>query len=235
MTLTFHAKFGACALVIASMLLLPCRMPAGLKWEKSEITISMAADQDSTTIAFPFKNTGTDSVAIMSVEVSCSCLKFDPVNGEYKPGEGGVLNLQYQKGIGGNAMAYKITVHTTDQETPVTTLMVNVAANDDFQIDPSSAGWQVGAESGTRELLFRDVKNTGARPVAVYSTSANFTAAIEPRKAPGEWTIKVTSHSTEKAGGAYIYIDVAFPDGKIEKTRVLAAIIDPNSKKISIR
>jgi len=230
---TLRLTLAACA--TALLLLFPCRMAAGVTWEKIEAAISMTAEQRSATIAFPFKNTGTDSVAIMSVEVSCPCLKHDPLKSEYKPGESGVLNLQYQKGISSNAVSYKITIHTTDPETPVGTLMVHVAANDNFQIDPGGAGWQAGTEPGARELLFRDVKHTGVKPVAVYSTSANFKAEIEPRQAIGEWTIKVTANSTEKAGGAYIYIDVAFPDGKVEKTRVLAAIIDPNSKRVTIR
>jgi hypothetical protein len=235
MNVSFHIKPAIRVLAIAFMLVLPFRLAAGLQWEQNKITINMPDGQDSAKLAFPFKNTGTDSVGIMSVEVSCSCLKFDPINGEYKPGESGVLNLWYQKGMRSNAVSYKITVHTTDPETPVHTLMVTVAANDNFQIDPASAGWPVGSESGTRELLFRDMKNIGVKPVAAYSTSANFNAEIEPRQMPGEYAIKVTPNSTEKAGGAYIYIDVAFPDGKVEKTRVLAAIIDPNSKRISIR
>ena len=233
MTFSSFIKLAVCATAI--LLFLPCRMPAGLQWEKNEITVNMTADQDTAQIAFPFKNTGTESVAVMSVETSCSCLKFDSINKEYKPGEEGTLNLHYHGGVRSSAMSYKVTVHSTDSEKPVTTLMVNVAASTSFQIDPSSAGWQAGSPVGTRELLFRDVKNIGAKPVAAYSTSNNFKVEIASRQAPGEYAIKVTPMSTEVPGGAYIYIDVAFPDGKTEKTRVLAAIIDPNSKKVLIK
>jgi len=231
-----HALFiksAACATAI--LLLFPSRTPAGLQWEQTEITVNMPDGQDTAQIAFPFKNTGAQSVAIMSVEVSCSCLKFDPINKEYAPGEGGTLNLHYHGGVRSNAMAYKVTVRDTDTEKPVTTLMVNVAASTSFQIDPGSAGWQAGTPAATRELLFRDVKNIGAKPVAAYSTNENFTVEITPRHAPGEYAIKVTPKSTDVPGGAYIYIDVAYPDGKTEKTKVLAAILDPNSKKVLIK
>jgi hypothetical protein len=210
-------------------------MAAALQWDQKEITINMAAEQDSAKIAFPFKNTGKESVGIMSVDVSCPCLKFDPINGEYKAGTEGVLNLQYLKGSRGGSMSYRVNVHTTDPDNPVMELKVNVDIAENFMMAPDHVFWMLGSPAGAKEIHFRDVKKTGVKPVVVYSTGKNFKAEIVPGAAAGEYAIKVTAVSTETAGGAYIYIDVASAGGEIEKARVMVAIRDPLSKKISVR
>jgi hypothetical protein len=233
MTCTTRVKLAIGALALLSVL--SCRMAAALQWEQKEMTINMTAEQDSAKIAFPFKNTGKESVGIMSVDVSCPCLKFDPVDGEYKAGAGGVLSLQYLKGSRGGSMSYKINVRTTDPENPVAELKVNVAIAENFLMAPGHVFWMLGSPAGTKEIHFRDVKKTGVKPVVVYSTSKNFKAEIVPGAATGEYAIKVTAVSTETAGGAYIYIDVASSEGEIEKAKVMVAVRDPLSKKISVR
>jgi hypothetical protein len=229
MTRITRVKLAACALALLSVL--SYRLAAALQWEQKEITVNMAAEQDSEKIAFPFKNTGKESVGIMSVDVSCPCLKFEPINGEYKAGTGGVLNLQYLKGSRGGSMAYKVKVHTTDPDNPVMELKVNIAIAENFMMAPGHLFWMLGSPAGTKEIHFRDIKKTGVKPVVVYSTSKNFKAAIEPRAAAGEYAIKVTAVSTETAGSAYIYIDVASPKGEIDKAKVMVAVRDPLSKR----
>jgi hypothetical protein len=220
---------------LAFLAVLPSRIFGGLEWEQTEITVNMTGEQDSAKIVFPFKNTGVASVGIIAVDASCPCLKFAPIDGEYQPGAGGVLDIQYLRGSRGGSMSYKVNVHTTDPENPVTEFKVNVAIAENFLIAPGHVFWALGSPAGAKEIHFRDVRKTGVRPVAVYSTSTNFQAEIEPRAAAGEYAIKVTAVSTQKAGGAYVYIDVASPEGEIEKTRVMVAVRDPLSKKISVR
>jgi hypothetical protein len=208
---------------------------AGLEWKYKEFSIEVPSHQGEVEVSFPFKVTGTVSVGIISLDASCSCLTPSHVIGEHKPGAEGVLKVRYAAGNNMGTSMEKITVHSTDPDSPKTELRLIVYAPLTYRIEPRYAFWELGSPADTKDLYFLDAAGKGLKPLTAYSTSTNFSASIIPQDTARRYVIRIRPVSTEKPIGAHIYIDVDMGDGQIEKTRIVAAVKDPNEKTIKIR
>ncbi|WP_161554686.1 DUF1573 domain-containing protein [Ereboglobus luteus] len=208
---------------------------AEIQWDPKEQSITLAVNQQQADIQFAFKNNGGQPIAILSAVSSCSCLKLSEIEKDYQPGEEGVLAARYTRTNRAGPQSYKITITTTDTENPTVTLRVNVASTTSYVVTPSSAHWIMGSQAGSKALLFRDIKQAGVRPTAVFSTDPNFTAEIGEPNTDGAYPIVITAISTEKATAGFIYIDVTAEDGTVEKARIVAAVRDPNSQRVIVR
>lgn len=213
-----------------------CPLFAEIQWDPMEQSITLAVNQQQADIKFIFKNNGAEPIAILSAVPSCSCLKLSTMEKEaYQPGEEGVLEARYTRTSRAGPQNYKITVTTTDPQNPTVTLRVNVASTTNYVVTPSNAHWVMGAQSGSKVLLFRDIRQAGVRPTAVFSTDPNFVAEIQSKNDDGAYPIVITAISTEKVTAGFIYIDVTAEDGTVEKARIVAAVKDPNSQRVIVR
>jgi hypothetical protein len=221
--------------LLAMFLTSLCPALADLQWEHKDQTITLGVNQPHTKLMFPFTNTGSQSVAILSVVPSCTCLKIFPIEEEIQPGATGMLEVQYLRTNRTGPLNYRITVQTTDPQNPTVELMVRVAGTDNYTIVPGRLHWIMGAQAGTKEVLFKDVKNSGLKPTSAFCTDPNFTVEIKPVNDKGAYPIAVTAFSTEKAAAGFVHIDVTAEDGTVEKTRIIAAVRDPDSSRIIVR
>lgn len=227
-----NAKIAA---VLTASLAMFSPLLAQIQWEHKDQTITLGVNQPHTKIIFPFTNIGGEPLGILSVVPSCGCLQLSAIEKEYQPGEAGVLEVQYVRTNETGPVNYKITVHTTDQQNPTVDLMVRIASTSDYVITPPTLHWMMGAQVKIKGTLFKDVKNLGLIPTSAFSTNANFTVEIKPVNPDGTYPIIITALSTEEATAGFIYVDVTAPDGTVEKTRIIAAVRDPNSSKIIVR
>ena len=208
----------------------------GIEWKQKDISVEVKPGQGAIETAFEFSVTGNEPVAVISTKTSCGCVTLSDITGEHKPGTQGVLKARYvPRSGGGGTTAEKITVTTTDPAAPEIELRLLAYAPLTYRIEPRQVFWNTGAEPAARDVQFTDAAGRGCKPVFVYSTSMNFTAAlIPPDGKSSKYIIRITPVSTTEAGGAHIFLDIDMGDGTIEKARILAAIRDQNDTKIKM-
>ena len=208
----------------------------GIEWKYKELPIEIPRGQSSIEVSFPFTITGGEAVAIISTKTSCPCVTVSAPTDELKPGSGGVLKVQYVPREGGaGTMVEKITVQTTDTKAPEVELRLLAYSPQSYRIEPRHAFWNIGVDPVAKDLMFIDIAGKGYKPVAIYSTSVNFTATLVPPEGKStRYTIRIKPVSTMEAGGAHVYLDVDMGDGTIEKRSILAAIRDQSDPKIKM-
>ena len=209
---------------------------AGIDWKTKEVSIDVKSGQSAVEVQFPFTVTGTESVGIISIKTSCGCVLVDPIKDALTPGTEGGLKARYTpKGNGAGTTIEKITVNTTDANASSVELRLLVYAPLTYRINPNYAVWNVGAAPDAKDVYFINVVDKVYKPVAVYSTSADFTATLIPPDGKAtRYVIRIKPVSTKEAHGAFVYLDVDMGDGTIEKRKIMVAIRDPNNPKIKI-
>jgi len=209
----------------------------GIDWKYKEQSIEAQQGQGSVEAAFPFSVTGDESISIISVKTTGSCLTVDSVSGEYKPGTEGVLKIHYTpKDTIVGTIAERVTVETTDPKTPRVDLMLMIYFPLTYRIEPGHLFWKVGGDPNAKDIYFIDINGKGYKPAAIYSSSVNFTATlIPPEGRETRYIIRIKPVSTDKTDGAYVYLDVDMGDGTIEKRGIVAAIRDPNDPTTKMR
>ena len=208
---------------------------AGIVWKTKEVSIEVKAGQGPVEVQFPFVITGSEAVGVVSTKASSDCIAVDPIADELKPGTQGVLKARYTPGNGAGTTVEKITVNTTDAKASSVELRLLVYTLLTYRIDPNYAIWKVNDTPDAKNVYFINVAGKGYKPVAVYSTSPNFTATlIPPEGRATRYVIKIKPVSTKEAHGAFVYVDVDMGDGTIEKRKIIAAIHDSKDAKIQI-
>ena len=208
----------------------------GIEWKRKEVSIEVKPGQGVAEAAFEFSVTGNESVAVISMKTSCGCVTLSDIVGEHKPGEQGALKIRYvpRGGAAGNTVE-KISVHTTDPETPEVELRLLVYSSASYRIEPRQVFWNIGSEPDAKDVYFIDVTGKGCKPVVVYSSSEKFTATlIAPEGKSTRHIIRIKPVSTTEAGGAHVFLDIDIGDGAIEKVRILASIRNQNNSKIKM-
>ena len=61
-------------ILVCFLLSLPLTTFAQITFKDKEIEITARADQEKVTFVFPFKNSGNETVEIINVNLTCSCL-----------------------------------------------------------------------------------------------------------------------------------------------------------------
>jgi len=209
----------------------------GIEWKTRELAIEIQKGQGPVEVDFPFTITGAESVGVISTKPSCACVTVDSaVLGEHKPGTEGTLKVRYTPSDNSaGTIAERITVETTDPNAPKIDLQLMIHLPLTYRIEPKYAFWNMGEDPEAKDLYFIDITGKGYKPVAIYSTSVNFTATLIPPEGKAtRYIIRIKPVSTMEAGGARVYLDVDTGDGTIEKRGILAAIRDPKNPQIKI-
>jgi hypothetical protein len=214
---------------LALLLLLSNFARAGLQWNTTAVLLETKRGDEFADAAFPFKNTGTDSVWITSVDTSCSCLTPNQVIGVYKPGQSGTVTVRYKVGARSGTMTETVTVHTSDPAAQTVSLDLTVYVPITYRLEPTMLLWDTGAPAIPHDAYFYDLRGTGMKPVFVYSPNTNFTATVVPQPEMHRYAIHVVPVSTDNEDATRIYIDVDVGGGKIQKTKIIVAVRTPGS------
>jgi hypothetical protein len=93
-------------------------LPAGLRWDATEVDHEVPGGAGPLRIPFVFKVEGDRPVRILKVDSECGCMVAELDKRQYAPGETGRINATFTPGQRQGLLEKRILVHADDQAAP---------------------------------------------------------------------------------------------------------------------
>jgi hypothetical protein len=210
-------------------LALAATSPASLVFEKTEIDLKPAIGAAKVDAVFNYENKGETPVHIKSVKPSCGCTTAALAKNDVAPGEKGSITATFNIGDRNGVQVKTITVETDDPKAPQTVLTFKADIAQLLELQPTLVFWQGGEAAQPKTIIAKAGKGQTITKLDVTSSTADFTAKVEPGAAPGEFKIQVQPKDTTKPLNATLTIK---PDTKPEKPYfVTARVMPPGTAK----
>lgn len=101
------------------MILFAAEIPAELKWEKEHIRLKAHPLQEVMQGSFSYVNSGSDAIEIVKIDSSCGCLVPQSGKRVVKPGEKGVLDVEFSlRGRSGTQKKYILVSTSANPKVP---------------------------------------------------------------------------------------------------------------------
>src|SRR5580658_5687205 len=92
----------------------------GLVWDRLNIDVAAQPGQRVVSVSFPFRNSESGPVTLVSIETSCRCLSADVPKMRYGPGEKGAVGVDFTVGNQTGVQDKSVIITTDDvREKPV--------------------------------------------------------------------------------------------------------------------
>jgi hypothetical protein len=210
--------FGAlCFLFAASA-------PAALVFEKTEIDLNPDMGASKVDAVFKYENKGTTPIHIKSVKPSCGCTTAALAKNDVAPGEKGTITATFNIGDRTGVQVKTVTVDTDDVSAPQTVLTFKANIAQLLELQPTFVFWQSDEPAQPKTIVAKTAKGMTVKKVDVTSSSADFTAKVEPGSTAGEFKILVQPKNTTTPLNATLTIK---PDAVPAKTYYAAARVMP--------
>jgi hypothetical protein len=176
---------------------------AALRWTSTEFAGATQPLQHTLDVAFAFKNTGTQPVAIREVQVNCDCMTASADKQIYQPGEAGVISARFSVGDRVGVYQRSITV-VTDDGTPPQRLNVQIDVPELAAVTPRVLNWSTGvaAEEKPVEVTVTDAIQINFSEIFVSAEA--FRARVETLEPGRRYRMWVKPVSTAEAASAAI-------------------------------
>lgn len=197
---------------------------ASLVFEKTEIDLKPEIGAAKVDAVFNYQNKGDTPVHIKAVKPSCGCTTAALAKADVAPGEKGSITATFNIGDRNGIQVKTITVETDDPKTPQTVLTFKADIAQLLEIQPTFVFWQASEDAQPKTIIARAGKGVTVNKLDVISSSADFTAKVEPGAAAGEFKIQIQPKATTKPVNATLTIK---PDSKPEKVYYAAARVMP--------
>lgn len=201
---------------------------AALVWDKMELELQPALGAPNAVGVFKYENKGDKPVHFKAVKPSCGCTTAALPSNDVAPGEKGEITATFNIGDRTGLQTKTITVETDDAQSPTTilTLKANIAQLLDLQ--PAFVFWKAGEEAKPKIIMAKAGKGVTIKNVEVTSSSADFTAKVEPGPGAGEFKINVQPKDTARQLNATLTIK---PDVTPAKVYYASARVLPDTGK----
>lgn len=142
-----------------AILLLALAQPAfatEIEWESTVESVKPAADAESHTFPFQFRNTGTEPIRVVAALPTCECTTthFDP--GPVPPGETGIitatLHFEYRVGL----VEKGVTVYFDRNPKAAHELIIKAELPEYYTLEPAKLTWPIQGEQRVR-LTFPEI------------------------------------------------------------------------------
>lgn len=150
---------------------------ASLEFEHLSVEGVVAAGEKKFPFAFPFVNTGPDSVQIKDIKSSCGCTvaKLDKMS--YEPGETGVIKGEFSVGNRQGEHTNTIRIFTNSPEQQEVLLKVQVSIPQLVSLKPGLLLWRLNSEPIAKAVTVIPSKELGVTILDAEVESEDF--AIE--------------------------------------------------------
>jgi hypothetical protein len=194
---------------------------ADLRWDATETTLRLPAEDLTGRARFTFVNDGTDAIDIARVEPGCGCTAALPAKTHIEPGEKGEIPVEFHRGHREGTARIPINVYVAKREVP-TVLQLVVEMEDVLNITPRFVFWQPGEARTAKSMRLTITRNHDVEIVDVSCGNARFTAQLEPYgTATGQYNIVVVPPPLD---ALYSTINVRTRIGKDKVERVFSLL-----------
>jgi hypothetical protein len=195
---------------------------ASLSWEKTELELKPAIGAPTAVGVFKYENKGDKPVHFNAVRPQCGCTTAALAKNDVAPGEKGEITATFNIGERTGLQTKTITVETDDPKTPTTVLTLKATIAQVLELEPGNVTWESGEAAKPKTILAKAGKDVTVKNIEVTSSSADFTAKVEPGSGPGEFKINVQPKDTAKAVNATLTVK---PDTAVTPPKVYYASV----------
>lgn len=127
---------------------------AELTLEQSAVDLGTISDEEPKTVKVGFKNSGTGTLTISDLKGSCGCTVPQLQKKDYKPGEGGVIEITFNPHGKRDAQHTTVTITSNDRVKPNASVAINSVVRPNVMWDPQVVAFnQVGKGKGGKQVL----------------------------------------------------------------------------------
>lgn len=220
MTRPRRLTLAACAIVFLANL--PPAAHAELAWTSQTFNGSLPPGRESLTARFEFKNKGKQPVRVTEIITSCGCTNGQVDLPLYKPGQSGVLTVDFaaQGSSGPVEQTLFVTTDEPDREPYPITLKIDIA--DWLVLTPRLLSWPLNSPATAQSARLTLDPAAGATLLRAASSDQTFSVRLVPGTAPDAATtrVEVTPASTAQPARAIINLTFRLADAT-EITRTI--------------
>lgn len=171
------------------------RVPA-LDWPTTAVEFRPNESQKEVVAAFPFKNTGSVPVQIISIVPSCDCLSIKLAKETIAPGEAGEMRVGFA--LDGRSGRQERTIMVTSDDAPdlPTMLRLSVELPEPVAISPKFLYWRIGELAEEKAITITVSDSAKLKLGDVMCPEASFTVRLEPGNGGGRYRVLIQPAST---------------------------------------
>ncbi len=205
---------------------------AALSWEKTELELKPAVGAATAVGVFKYENKGDKPVHFNAVRPACGCTTAALAKNDVAPGEKGEITATLNIGDRTGLQTKTITVETDDPKTPTTVLTLKAMIAQAIELEPGFVVWEANEPAKPKTILAKANKDVTVKNIEVASSSADFTAKVEPGSGPGEFKISVQPKDTAKPLNATLTLTPVPATSPVKPYYVQARINPPGTATV---
>jgi hypothetical protein len=181
-----------------------------LQWDHQELEFHPSVQESNTVARFTFKNTGTNTITIASIQASCGCTTATTEKTSYTPGEKGdiVATFTFEGRIG--LQEKTLLIQTDELNNSLHLLKLKVFIPELLKLTPSLVFWRSGDDPSEKIVSVVVNHNKPIRILKVVSDTPQFVANFEVLKEGQEYRISIKPTDTKTSATGSILIETDF-------------------------
>jgi hypothetical protein len=188
------------------------QLNASLSWPSEIIDLSLPPESKAAHASFPFKNSGTTRVVILSIDTSCSCTKAVTKATIYQPGESGTVDVDLAIEQSSGIQQGEATVRTDDPNAPSARLVLRAHISSYLVCKPTLIYWRGDPTQLHRTIECQAGTSHPIHFVSVSSQMPGIQTTYVPSSDPQSFSIDVDIHPELAKGRGIILITIAIDE-----------------------
>ncbi|RYD48516.1 MAG: DUF1573 domain-containing protein [Verrucomicrobiaceae bacterium] len=191
-----------------------------LKFEQSKKEITVAIDQKSATIDFPFKNESSDDVVIEKNASDCPCAAVGVKDSKltYKPGESGTVRIVFDLGKVPETADKVVSIYLKgdSEDHPSIKLSSRIIVPVVVELEPRSVIWDIGSKPEPKTVKVTINDSEPVKILSMASSDPNFKQELKTIEEGKKYEVVITPTSTKEAGMGVLQVET---DSKSDNRR----------------
>jgi hypothetical protein len=182
-----------------------------LKFEESKKEITVANDQKSVTVDFPFKNESPDDVVIEKNASDCPCAAVGVKDSKlaYNPGESGTIRIVFNLGKVPETADKLVSIYLKgdSEERPSIKLTTRIVVPVIVDIEPKSVTWAVGDKPEPKTITVTMNDSEPVKILSLNSSDPRFKPELKTIEEGKKYQVVITPTSTEGVGMGMLRVE----------------------------
>lgn len=197
---------------------------ANLVFEAETVSEKAAFGAPTVTGTFVFKNSGTETIRIVSTRSSCGCTVPELPKDTIEPGEVGELKAVYKTSGRRGKQSSTITLET--DQTPRTrySLKLEVEIPSVTSIEPKLLRWDTRDDRSGKSAAIHIAPESGFKLSETVETPLGIDCTIEPDGTPGHYQVTFTPEKNAPTGLSHAKLSLLSNNGETLTERIYLVI-----------
>jgi hypothetical protein len=191
-----------------------------LKFEATAKEITVATDQKSATVDFPFKNESASDVVIEKHDSDCPCAAVGVKDSKlaYKPGESGTIRIVFNLGKVPETADKFVSIHLKGDRAdhPSIKLTTRIVVPVVVELEPRSVIWEVGDKLEPKTVTVTMNDREPVKILSMTSSNPRFKPELKTIEEGKRYEVVITPISTEEVGMGVLQVET---DSKSDSRR----------------